>query len=305
MSKLPVTSLLNRMRMKQIALMLAIEKTGTLGKAAQIMNISQPAASKMLHELERALGVKVFDRVGKSIQINEAGLQTLLSFKGLLGSLEKLQRDIQEFKHGGAGKLNIGSIMAASPTYLTDALVNLKLSHPKINTVIDVGTNEQLMQQLDDGKLDIVIGRAPPSTSLYKFRPLAEEPVSIVCATNHPLIAKHSHKFLDLKNYAWVLQPVGTPLRELVNKEFEHHYEELPNFGLLETSSTLITIHLITKTDMLAVLPTSVANEFASHGLLKLLKYKMRHKLSAYGSVVRLDRPISSNTSNFIELLHK
>ena len=305
MSKLPVTSLLNRMRMKQIALMLAIEKTGTLGKAAQMMNISQPAASKMLHELERALGVKVFDRVGKSIQINEAGLQALLSFKGLLGSLEKLQRDIQEFKHGGAGKLNIGSIMAASPTYLTDALVNLKLSHPKINTVIDVGTNEQLMQQLDDGKLDILIGRAPPSTSLYKFRPLAEEPVSIVCATNHPLIAKHSHKFLDLKNYAWVLQPVGTPLRELVNKEFEHHYEELPNFGLLETSSTLITIHLITKTDMLAVLPTSVANEFASHGLLNLLKYKMRHKLSAYGSVVRLDRPISSNTSNFIELLHK
>jgi len=104
MSKLPVTSLLNRMRMKQIALMLAIEKTGTLGKAAQMMNISQPAASKMLHELERALGVKVFDRVGKSNQINKAGIQTLLSFKGLLGSLEKLQREIQEFKHGGAGK---------------------------------------------------------------------------------------------------------------------------------------------------------------------------------------------------------
>jgi DNA-binding transcriptional LysR family regulator len=291
--------------MKQIALMLAIEKTGTLGKAAHELSISQPAATKMLHELEQALGVKLFDRVGKSIQINETGSQTLLSFKGLLGTLEKLHGDIQEIKQGGYGRLYIGSIMAASPTYLTNALANLKHLRPKLNTVIDVGTNEQLMQRLDDGKLDVVIGRAPSSTLQYKFQALSEEPVSIICAINHPLISKRVHKFMDLKNFAWVLQPEGTPLRELVIKEFEFHHEILPAVGLLETSSTLITIHLVTKTNMVAVLPTSVAQEFANHGLLKIFQYKMRHKLSTYGSIIRLDRPLSTNTKTFIELLHQ
>ena len=65
--------LLNRLRMRQVALLLAIDEHGTLRAAALELGMSQPAATKMLHELESALGQTLFDRVGRGLRLNPAG----------------------------------------------------------------------------------------------------------------------------------------------------------------------------------------------------------------------------------------
>jgi molybdate transport repressor ModE-like protein len=85
--------LMNRLRMKQVALMLEIETTGTLSLAARQIGMTQPAATKMLAELESALGKKLFDRIGRDLQMNAVGKHVLQSFRGLHGTLEQLQRD--------------------------------------------------------------------------------------------------------------------------------------------------------------------------------------------------------------------
>ena len=300
----PVSQLLNRLRMRQIALLLAIEQRGTLGKAARELGMTQPAATKMLHELESALGAPLFARVGRTIQINQAGRQALLSFKGLQGTLEQLQRELQQVKAGKLGRIGIGSIMAASPTYLTRALAELKAQNPRLDISVHVGTNDRLMTQLDEGELDVVIGRVPGSVENYRFRPLAEEAVSIICASDHPLSASCAPGFGHISKYPWVLQPEGTPLRELIANEFAAHHAALAE-GLLETSSTLITIHLVTRSQLLAVLPTSVAKGFARHGMLNTLRYRMRNQLATYGSIVRTDRPLAAQAAHFLQLLHQ
>ena len=65
-----VNQLLNRLRMRQVALLLAIEASGTLGAAARAIGMTQPAATKMLHELEATLGQNLFDRVGRVLKLN-------------------------------------------------------------------------------------------------------------------------------------------------------------------------------------------------------------------------------------------
>lgn len=297
-------ALLNRLRMRQTALLLAIEETGTLGAAAKQLGMTQPAATKMLHELENTLGTKLFERVGRKIQINDAGHNACLSFRGMQGTLKKLQRELAQMREGSAGHLAIGSIMAASPTHLSGALALLKQEHPGLNVRIEVGTHDQLMQQLDDGNLDMVIGQLPANEGLYRFRPLSDEPLSVVCATDHPLTAAGKLAFAQIGQHAWVLQPEGTPLRELVAQEFALHHTALPT-GALVTSSTMITMHIVARTQTIAVLPTSVAQAFRKHGMLGILDYRMQHKLANYGSVVRADRPVSAQTERFIKLLHQ
>lgn len=297
-------ALLNRMRMRQTALLLAIEETGTLGAAAKQLGMTQPAATKMLHELENTLGTALFDRVGRKIVINEAGHRACLSFRGMQGTLKQLHHDLEQLHDGSIGHLAIGSIMAASPTYLSGALALLKQEHPGLNVKIEVGTHDRLMQQLDDGELDMVIGQLPANAGLYRFRPLSNEPISVVCARGHPLESRRKVAFEEIGLHPWVLQPEGSPMRELVTQEFAFHHTALPT-GALVTSSTMITMHIVARTHTVAVLPTSVAQAFKEHGMLGMLAYRMRHKLANYGSVVRADRPVSAQTERFIQRLHQ
>jgi len=151
--------LLNRLRMRQIALILAIEDRRTLRAAAGQLGLTQPAATKMLHELESALGQSLFDRVGRGLQLNPAGERVTGYFRSIRGSMEALNRELGELRLGSAGKFSVGSIMAASPGHLTEALLGLKALFPLLSVEIAVDTSDRLLAQLREGVLEVVIGR--------------------------------------------------------------------------------------------------------------------------------------------------
>jgi DNA-binding transcriptional LysR family regulator len=117
--------LMNRLRMRQVALLLAIDELGTLSAAAGHLGLTQPAATKMLGELELSLGQRLFDRVGRGLQRNVSGERVTAYFRSIRGSVEALNQELEAVRQGGAGKLAIGSIMAASPGRLTRALLQL------------------------------------------------------------------------------------------------------------------------------------------------------------------------------------
>jgi DNA-binding transcriptional LysR family regulator len=298
------SQLLNRLRMRQVALLLAIDSNGTLGAAARAIGMTQPAATKMLHELETTLGQTLFDRIGRVLKLNAAGHLATRRFRGMTGTLEQLQRDLQELHLGSAGRLSVGSIMAASPTYLTRALAKLKDQYPRLSVNIEVGTSQGLMEQLDEGKLDTVIGRVPGASGDYRFTPLSEEAVAVVCAPEHPLVRLRAPDFHRLTAYPWVLQPAGNPMHDVIVQEFMEHHTPLPS-GLLETSSTMITVHLVARSHMVAALPQSVAKGFHRHHMLGIVRYTMRNRLASYGSIVRADRPRSAQAQHFLRLLHE
>ena len=299
-----VNQLLNRLRMRQVALLLAIEASGTLGAAARTIGMTQPAATKMLHELEVTLGQDLFDRAGRVLKLNAAGQLATQSFRGMTGTLEQLQRDLRELSLGSAGRLSVGSIMAASPTYLTRALAKLKDQYPLLSVNIEVGTSQGLMEQLDEGTLDTVIGRVPGAAGEYLFEPLSEEAISVVCAPDHPLARLRAPAFNRLTDYPWVLQPAGNPMHDVIMQEFMEHHTPLPS-GPLETSSTMITVHLVARSRMIAALPQSVAKGFHKHRMLGLVRYPVRNRLASYGSIVRADRPSSPQAEHFLRLLHE
>ncbi len=304
----PVTDttaqLLNRLRMRQVALLLAIDAHRTLHAASQQLGMTQPAATKMLHELEDALGQPLFDRVGRGLQLNPAGQAVMNTFRGMRGTMEALGRELQDLRLGGAGKLFIGSIMAASPVLLTDTLVRLKEEYPLLAIEIAVDTSDRLVEQMREGALDVVIGRMlGPARQNHVFRPIGEEPLSVVAAVDHPLADQATVAFDDLLRFPWILQPLGSPMREVLEQEFRDHHASVQR-GLIETSSILTTTNLIFKTQMIAVIPESSASRYQTHGLLTVLPYTIAHKLAAYGSIVRSDRPLGAATARFLALLH-
>ncbi|MEM5452574.1 LysR family transcriptional regulator [Paraburkholderia guartelaensis] len=296
------SQLLNRLRMRQIALMLAVDECSTLRAAADRLSLTQPAATKMLAELESALGQPLFDRVGRGLVLNPAGARVLGYFRGIRGSVEALNRELAELQLGSAGRLAIGSIMAAAPGRLTDALVKLKERYPLLAIDIAVDTSDRLMPQLHDGVLEVVIGRNVGTDCT--FRAVDDEALAVVAGCSHPLADAGPVPFRALLDYTWILQPAGSPAREVVEREFRMHHQPMPR-GLIETGSILTTMNLIDRSPMLGVIPLTVAQRNAEHGIVAIIDYVFAQKLPSYGSVVRRDRPLSIAARQFLGLFHR
>lgn len=295
--------LLNRLRMRQIALLLAVEECSTLRGAAAQLGLTQPAATKMLHELESALGQPLFERAGRGLHLNLAGERVLGYFRGIRGSMEALNRELSELQLGSAGRLAIGSIMAATPGRLTEALVQLKARFPLLAVEIAVDTSDRLMPQLNEGVLEVVIGRGAGAGSECAFRAVDDEVLAVVSGCDHPLARASGIEFPALTDYPWILQPVGSPARAVVEQEFQEYHRPMPR-GLIETGSILTTMSLVSRSQMLGAIPATVAQRNAEHGLVATLDYTFRHKLPSYGTIVRRDRPVSAAARHFLQLFH-
>ena len=112
-----MSKLLNRLRMRQVALILAVGEHGTLRKASAELGMTQPADTKMIHELESALGQRLFERIGRGQKLTPAGSSVMRYFSGVRGSLESMNRKLAELKLGSAGRVSVGSIMAPLPPF--------------------------------------------------------------------------------------------------------------------------------------------------------------------------------------------
>ena len=296
--------LMNRLRMRQVALLLAVDELGTLSAAAERLGLTQPAATKMLNELESALGQRLFERVGRGLKRNAAGERVTGYFRSIRGSMEALNQELEGLRLGGGGRLAVGSIMAASPGRLTRALLQLKSEFPLLSLEIAVDTSDRLLAQLREGVLEVVVGRraAVPGVPC-RFKPVEDETLAVIAGTGHPLARRRSVDFAGLLAYPWILQPAGSPMRDLIEREFRQQDAEIPR-GLIETGSILTTINLVRSSEMLGVVPMAVAKVHAQAGMLAVIGYRFRHALESYGTLVPRDRPLSATAQRFVELLH-
>ena len=290
------------MTLEQLRIFVAVAERQHVTEAARSLNLTQSATSSALAALESRHGVRLFDRVGRGLQVNAAGERVLGYFRGIRGSMESLNRDLRELREGTAGRLSVGAIMAASPGRLTDALLRLKATYPLLSLVITVDTSDRLLKLLDDGALDLVIGRMVRDTALEcDFTPIEDERLAVVVSPEHPLATRKKVEFAELMAYPWILQPRGSPMRDVIEREFREHHLKLPE-GLIETGSILTTIDMVRRSRCVGVVPETVA--VSERSVLSILGYRMRQKLETYGSLVPRDRPLSKPGEHFLTLLH-
>lgn len=195
--------------------------------------------------------------------------------------------------------------MAASPGRLTQALLELKRQLPLLELEVAVDTSDRLLAQLREGVLEVVVGRMTNEAgSDCRFCPIDDEQLAFIVREEHPLLSLQRPGLQALQGHGWVMQPPGSPMRTLIEQEFREHSLPLPR-GLIETGSILTTINLVRNSNMVGVIPRTVADLHAAHRMLHILPYQTRRSLEAYGSLVRKDRPISRSAQMFLDLLHR
>ena len=261
-----------RLRTRHLLLLSAISDEGNICRAAEMLSMSQPAASRLLRELEEIIGTDLFERQARGVKANWYGEALIRHSRNALSSLTEAAAEIEALKSGRTGQVDVGSIAGPAGGLVPRAVMRVALDYPLVRVQVIVDTSDRLVQLLGEGRIDIMIGRlsGQHDSSRFTFDRLGQERVCAVTRTGHPLLGSQNLELPQMADAAWIVPPVGTALRHRFELMFREAGLECPN-RLVETASPMVVTKLLGESDFVAVLPRDVAEYYAGCGLIREL----------------------------------
>jgi DNA-binding transcriptional LysR family regulator len=293
-----------RLKTRQLLLLVAMEEEGNINRAAQVLNMTQPAASKLLKDLEDMLGVQLFDRLPRGMRPTWYGETMIRHARMALASLSQAHDEIEALKAGRYGQVSVGAITAPGLMLMPSAVALVKQEHPSLRVSLQIETSDVLMERLAQGKLDMVVGRLferHDKTDL-RYEAMVEEPVSAVVRPGHPMLGVARLALRDLVSAGWIVPPSGSVLRHRFELMFQEEGLEAPS-NLIETTALLFMTKMLQQSDLIGVVATDVARYYADHGLVALLPIELPCKMDAFGLITRTDRLLSPAATVMLEAI--
>ncbi|MBJ7312676.1 LysR family transcriptional regulator [Rugamonas sp. CCM 8940] len=275
-----------RLKTRQLLLLIALDEQRNIHRAAEQLHMTQPAASKQLKDLEEMLDVQLFERLPRGMEPTIYGETMIRHARMALTSLSLAHEDIVAIKAGLAGQVEIGTIMTPGMALLPRALSQVKQVAPRLRIGVQMEQSNVLMEQLQRGQLDFMIGRIPERESAagLSYEELSDEPACAVVRSGHPLLAAADLRLEDLAGQPWVLPPPGSILRSRFELMFRRAGLEVP-VNVIDTTAVLLVTALLQQTDALNVMPIAVARYYASLNVLSILPIELPCRMDAFGII--------------------
>ncbi len=283
-----------RLKTRQLLLLVALAEEGNIHRAAQVLSMTQPAASKLLKDLEDVLEVPLFERLPRGMRPTWYGETMIRHARMALASLNQAHDELNALKTGHFGQVGIGAITSPGLTLLPTAVAQVKQEHPSLRISLDIETSPVLLERLEQGKLDIVVGRlfAEHDKTHLRYEPLTEELICAITRPGHPLLGTSGLTLRDVLAAGWIVPPAGSVLRHRFDLMFQQD-GLAPPINTIESSALLFITRMLQQSDMVAVLAADVAHYYASHGIVSVLPLAMPCHMDAFGIITRTDRLLS------------
>ncbi len=283
-----------RLKFRHLQLFLALDEHRNLHRAAASLNLSQPAASKLLGDFENALGFPLFERHPKGIEPNWYGELMIRHARVILSELAVAGSELTALQAGHSGKVTVGTVMAPAVELVVPAVDAVRRRHPGLQISVDVDTSPVLIDRLRQGQLDFAIARIPADAdpTPFIYEEIGDEELCFVCRSGHPLAGIDLVTLEDLVGQTWVLQPHGSLLRRLVHRMFRSRGLPVPA-QVIESASVVMSMAMIDKTDALSVTARALAELYCSTNRFSILKFEKRFSVEPYGLVLIKDHPLS------------
>jgi len=236
----------------QLRLLQAIAEQGQIQLAAEHVGMTQPAASRMLAEMERQLGAVLFLRQSRGLVPTEFGHVVLQRTNVILREMTSIVSDLQNLRDGLGGSIRIGSVTGPAVNYLVSAIREVKQIAPKANITVDVMPSRDLVTHLVAGDMDFVLARILPEFDSRDFEiiPMRDEEVSFLVRADHPLVRAPVVTLIELLGYEWIMQQRGSPIREATLAAFASLRVSEPE-NVVNSPSTLLTLAYLSQTEAL------------------------------------------------------
>lgn len=295
-----------RLKLRHFQLFLALDEQRNLHRAAAQLNMSQPAASKLLSDLEANLGIRLFDRHPRGLTPNWYGEIMIRHAHSMLSALRHTGEELNALGEGNAGTVAVGTVMAPAVTLLTSAIERVHRDRPGLKISVDVDVSKVLVPRLLEGELDFAITRIPAGVDAerFVFEEIGEEELCFVCRQGHPLSFKKTLNLADMTSYPWSLQPAGALMRQRVDSLFLHH-QVAPPRQIVDTADLLLSLALVDKSDTITVTTREAADLLCPPQRFHLLPFSETLSVQPYGLVSLRHQRLSPGAAALMSTLRE
>jgi len=197
------------MNLRDLKYILAVAETRHFGRAAERCFVSQPTLSGQIKKLEDELGVTIFERTNRSVEITPIGTELLAHARLLMEQADAIEQVARAHQDPLAGPLRVGAIPTLSPYLMPLILVPLKRRFPQLKLVLFEEITDSLLRRLQQHELDAALLATPTTDPDLAAIPLFEEPFWLAYPRNHPLYEKDEITETDLESIDLLLLSEG------------------------------------------------------------------------------------------------
>ncbi|MEQ5836776.1 pca operon transcription factor PcaQ [Marinobacter sp. NFXS9] len=280
----------NRIKYRHLQCFLEVARQGSVGGAADVLALTQPAVSKKLKELEEMLGVRLMERSKKGVELTQFG-EVFLRYAGAsVAALREGTNSILQAQQGGKTQLIIGVLPTVAASVLPQAVKRFRQGGLDVTLKLVAGPNTLLLSQLRVGELDLVVGRLaePDLMSGLSFQHLYSERVTFVVRPGHPLLKSPSLNLKTISEYTVLYPPKDSIIAAPVERFLlAHGIGTLPD--RIETISDAFGKEYIRQTDAVWIISRGVVAREIEIGDFAELPLETTETLGQVGLTTRAD----------------
>lgn len=207
----------SRLEIRHLRYFLAVAQELHFGRAARRLGIAQPPLSQRIAQLEKLLGVTLFDR-GRQVRLTPAGKALLDEAARILSLSERLPGVVASAASGQSGTLTVGFSASASLGLIPPLFREFRRQFPAVQIMIRDGTWEDHLSEVEAGVLDVAVLRGPTARKLLRIETVRREAVMLALPNDHPLASSPAIQWSDLAESDFVMFPrrAAAPLYDAI-----------------------------------------------------------------------------------------
>jgi len=291
------------MKLHDLNVLMTVVEVGSMNKAAALLNTTQPAVSRSIADLERALGVRLLDRHQNGVEPTAYGRALLDRSVTAFDELRQGVKNIEHLADPHAGEVRIGATGATAAGFVSAVVDQLSRLHPRISFHVEDDDTDELQHQLHQRNLDLVIIRQSPAAvgERVNFEVLFSDNYVIVAGLEHPSIRQRRVGLAELVDERWAMPLPRTMAGSIASQAFRASKVDLPRSVVFATPE--VRLNLVTTGRFLSIF--SELRLLLTQLPTKILPVRLPTASVPTGIMILKNRTLSPVAQLFIETARK
>jgi DNA-binding transcriptional LysR family regulator len=292
----------SRMKLQDLHVLMTVVQAGSMGKAAQRLNTTQPNISRSIAELEHALGVRLLDRHRQGVEPTEYGRALLDCGVAVFDDLRQGVKNIESLADPTAGEVRVGSTAFLAASFVSALVDRLSRRYPRIIFHLVTGYMETLQRELSERNVDLLVLRSsgPIADERLDFEFLFDDSYVVAAGAQSSWVRRRRIELAELVNESWVLPPSGSVIGSIVSEAFRAGGLDYPRVTVV-TDSPHTRISLLATGRFVTIFPASALRFPARRAELKVLPVELPMARRPNGIVTLKNRTLSPVAQLFID----
>lgn len=286
--------------LRQFQAFVTVAQLGGFTRAANRLNLSQPALTMQIRQLEEAMGVRLFDRSTRMVKLTPVGRELLPTLERVLREIDAVMDNTKEIASQIKGTVTFGALPSLSNDLIPYAIVEFRKQHPGIVVRLRDVPTRRLVKLVKEEAVDFGIGTLRIPDPKIQFTPLFTDHIGVIFPPGHPLERRRSITLKYLKTFPLILMEPGSSIRDLVDLAFESIGEVVvPAFEAVHISVAVA----LAKAGLGLTIQSSSALELVSSRGLKFRTIRHEGFTRHIGVIQNAGRSLSPSVDAFIRTM--